>query len=69
MTKPPLDLTDISGAAYVERLIGFYSQTMRPESITQEGVDLAHRMVVEEMMNEQHTMLMAICDKLGIKVG
>lgn len=69
MTKPPLDLTDISGTPYGERLAGFFRQVMRPESITHEGVDLAHRMVVEEMMNEQHTMLMAICDKLGIKVG
>lgn len=64
-----MELSDISGASYGERLIGFSAQIMRPNAITQEGIDMAHRMVVEEMMNEQHTMLFAICEKLGIKVG
>lgn len=65
----PMELGDISGASYGERLIGFSAQIMRPNAVTQDGIDLAHRMATEEMMNEQHTMLMAICQHLGIKVG
>lgn len=64
-----MELSDVCGASYGERLIGFSSSIMKPDALTMEGIDLAHRMVVEEMMNEQHTMLMAICEKLGIKVG
>lgn len=67
--KPPMELSDVCGASYGERLIGFSSQIMKPDAITSAGIDTAHQMVVEEMMNEQHTMLMAICDKLGIPVG
>ncbi len=68
-TKPPIDIADVSGASYGERLIHYSATVMKPDAITQEGIDLAHRMATEEMMNEHHTMLMAICEKLGIKVG
>ena len=64
-----MDISDVSGASYGERLIGFSASGMRPNELTQAGIDLAHQMVVEEMMNEQQTMLMAICQHLGIKVG
>lgn len=64
-----MELSDVCGASYGERMIGFSAQIMKPSELTQSGIDLAHQMTVEEMMNEQHAMLMAICEKLGIPVG
>lgn len=59
--KPPVHLGDISGASIQERFKNFYLQNGCRVSAREDAVD--------EMMNEQHAMLMAICEKLGIEVG
>lgn len=70
-TKPPMDLSDVSGepfgARYQMNVRDFCGSDQR--GWTKSALDVARDATVEEMMNEQHTMLMAICQHLGIKVG
>ena len=69
--KPhPVPLEDCSAYSFYERHQNFL-KNLGGKDINRraEVYDLAWMEAAGEMMNEQHSMLMAICDKLGIKGG
>lgn len=67
----PTDISDVSGWNFGQRYQGFVKNIAGtdPKKWTESSLDLARWAAMEEMMDEQHAMLMALCDKAGIKGG
>lgn len=67
----PVEISDVSGWNFGQRYQNFVKQFggSDPKKWTNETLDLARWAALEEMANEQHAMLMALCDKAGIKGG